>query len=177
MLSARIEQKKDSIVGMCRGQMSQFVTNVRKKTGCSKCRWSKRGCNGPRCSRPPPSPSNPSSSKKFIDDEASESDDSDNPDDSGNSDDSSSDQNEYDYNDGFLVSDSEESADTTSFEDSIELERKRTNQILDELNVCQKQQKTLLRKYKQMRKKAETWKKRAVGLLLKVDKLEKGTGP
>jgi len=31
--------------------MSSFVTNVKKKTGCSKCRWSKRGCNGPRCKR------------------------------------------------------------------------------------------------------------------------------
>lgn len=31
--------------------MSQFVTQVKERTGCSKCRWSKRGCNGPRCHR------------------------------------------------------------------------------------------------------------------------------
>jgi hypothetical protein len=30
--------------------MSQFVTKV-KKTGCSKCRFSKLGCSGPRCKR------------------------------------------------------------------------------------------------------------------------------
>lgn len=170
--------------------MSEFITSVRKKTGCSKCRWSKHGCNGPRCRRHSDEPDDPeqkmveNKTKKnppsptgtdFIDDEASESSSGG----SSSEDSSSSDENEYDYNDGFLVPDNEESEETSSIDESIEFERKRTAKILDELSTCNKQKKTLLRKYTEMKKqamkmkkKAKTWKERAVELLLKLSKYE-----
>jgi len=121
----------------------------------------------------------PAKPTEFIDDEASESSSGD----SSSEDSSSSDENEYDYNDGFLVPDNEESEETISIDEpideSIEFERKRTNKILDELSTCNKQKKTLLRKYTEMKKqamkmkkKAKIWKERAIKLLLKLSKYE-----
>ena len=70
----------------------------------------------------------PAKPTEFIDDEASESSSGD----SSSEDSSSSDENEYDYNDGFLVPDNEESEETISIDEpideSIEFERKENKQ-------------------------------------------------
>ena len=112
---------------------------------------------------------------KFIDDEAVVSDDS-------SDENRSESDNNYDFNDGFLVADSdeEESKDMTKEESkdilSIEIERKRAEMALDELVQCNNRIKTLERKLQEMSKekrrwqqRAKLWKKRAVKFLLEAD--------
>ena len=112
---------------------------------------------------------------KFIDDEAVVSDDS-----SDESSRSESDNN-YDFDDDFLVADSdvEESKDTKEESKdilSIDIERKRAEMALDELVQCNNRIKTLERKLQEMTKeklrwqqRANLWKKRAVRFLLEAD--------
>ena len=110
---------------------------------------------------------------KFIDDEAVVSDDS-----SDESSRSESDNN-YDFDDDFLVADSdvEESKDMTKEESkdvlSIEIERRRAEMALDEVAQCNNRIKTLERKLQEMKKlklrwqqRAKMWKKRAVKFLV-----------
>lgn len=78
---------------------------------------------------------------------------------------SNSSEDEYDYNDGFLVpdhdSEAEEEHTPIAIFGEIQFERKRAEMALDEVYKLRKLLKTCKRKLKTMSKKKKTWERRA----------------
>ena len=81
--------------------------------------------------------------------------------------------NEYDYDDGFIVRDSEDKGCTAPQKDDLYFERRRADKALDEVHAVRKRLATAEENLRSMIKKKIKWQRRAKIAKAMVEKLQK----
>ena len=102
--------------------------------------------------------------------------------DESESSDTSSEEDEYNYDDGFLVPDDEIEEDhhapsKTSLEEELSFEKKRAEVALDEVYILRNRIKTFKRKLKTIFQKKKKWERRAKRLKATLEEKDKQDAP